>query len=134
MKFHNFYHPTKGVELSHQNLVAGIKSVGCITEISVQPIQDDDTYIGYLPLAHVFELSAESLLIFLGVGIGYSSPNSLIDTSTMIMPGKNILVLWGSLWFYRLLRATWGRGCPLHFLMLLGVPGIVALNGSQFCL
>ena len=77
--------------LSHRNVVAGVKSPGCITEIGCQPIKEEDTYIAYLPLAHVFELLVESTLIFLGFGIGYSSPNSLIDTSTMIIPGKNSL-------------------------------------------
>ena len=78
---------TKGVMLSHGNLVAGVKSLGSIAEVSCQPIKNDDVYIGYLPLAHVLELLAESCMLFLGIGIGYSSPNSLTDTSTMIMPG-----------------------------------------------
>ena len=73
--------------LSHGNLVAGVKSLGSIAEVSCQPIKNDDVYIGYLPLAHVLELLAESCMLFLGIGIGYSSPNSLTDTSTMIMPG-----------------------------------------------
>jgi len=77
----------KGVMLSHGNLVAGVKSLGSIAEVSCQPIKNDDVYIGYLPLAHVLELLAESCMLFLGIGIGYSSPNSLTDTSTMIMPG-----------------------------------------------
>ena len=74
--------------LSHGNLVAGVKSLGSIAEVSCQPIKNNDVYIGYLPLAHVLELLAESCMLFLGVGIGYSSPNSLTDTSTMIMPGN----------------------------------------------
>ena len=67
--------------------MAGVKSLGSIAEVSCQPIKNDDVYIGYLPLAHVLELLAESCMLFLGIGIGYSSPNSLTDTSTMIMPG-----------------------------------------------
>ena len=39
----------------------------------------DDTYIGYLPLAHVLELSAELSCLFKGVRIGYSSPQTLSD-------------------------------------------------------
>ena len=38
-----------------------------------------DTYIGYLPLAHVLELSAELSCVSSGTRIGYSSPNTLSD-------------------------------------------------------
>lgn len=38
-----------------------------------------DTYIGYLPLAHVLELSAELVCISHGCRIGYSSPQTLAD-------------------------------------------------------
>lgn len=38
-----------------------------------------DTYIGYLPLAHVLELTAEVSCITYGCRIGYSSPLTLSD-------------------------------------------------------
>ena len=38
-----------------------------------------DTFIGYLPLAHVLELSAEISCMAHGVQIGYSSPLTLSD-------------------------------------------------------
>jgi len=38
-----------------------------------------DTYIGYLPLAHVLELTAEISCITYGCRIGYSSPLTLSD-------------------------------------------------------
>lgn len=41
----------------------------------------------FLPLAHVFELLAESLCLLTGVSIGYSTPLTLIDTSSKIMRG-----------------------------------------------
>lgn len=50
-------------------------------------IYPDDVLIGFLPLAHVFELLAESVCFLTGVPIGYSTPNTLIDTSTKIMKG-----------------------------------------------
>ena len=43
--------------------------------------------IGFLPLAHVFELLAESVCLLTGVPIGYSTPNTLIDSSSKIMKG-----------------------------------------------
>ena len=41
------------------------------------PGSETDTYIGYLPLAHVLELSAELVCISHGCRIGYSSPQTL---------------------------------------------------------
>ena len=46
-----------------------------------------DRYIGYLPLAHVLELIAENMMLVFGIGIGYSSPNTLTDKSLMIRTG-----------------------------------------------
>ena len=40
---------------------------------------EEDTYIGYLPLAHVLELSAELVCFSHGCRIGYSSPQTLAD-------------------------------------------------------
>lgn len=41
-----------------------------------------DTYIGYLPLAHVLELTAEISCFTYGCRIGYSSPLTLSDQVT----------------------------------------------------
>lgn len=38
-------------------------------------------------MAHIFELLAESVCLLTGVPIGYSTPNTLIDSSSMIMKG-----------------------------------------------
>lgn len=38
-----------------------------------------DTYIGYLPLAHVLEMTAEISCMTYGCRIGYSSPQTLSD-------------------------------------------------------
>lgn len=72
----------KGVLLSHYNCIATMK---CFCDcVDIYP---DDVLIGFLPLAHVFELLAESVCLLTGVPIGYSTPNTLIDTSTKIMKG-----------------------------------------------
>ncbi|UYV73099.1 ACSL4 [Cordylochernes scorpioides] len=47
----------------------------------------DEMYIGYLPLAHIFELSAECISSLNGIPIGYSSPLTLTDNSTAIPSG-----------------------------------------------
>ncbi|XP_038211707.1 long-chain-fatty-acid--CoA ligase 4 [Zerene cesonia] len=72
----------KGVVLSHRNMVATLKSFA-----DGVPIYDDDMLMGFLPLAHVFELLAESLCIIGGVPIGYSTPLTMLDSSSKIMKG-----------------------------------------------
>lgn len=74
----------KGVLISHGNLSSGMsgqceKIVGLGT---------DDVYIGYLPLAHVLELSAEISCLANGVCIGYGSPLTLTDKSSKIKRGS----------------------------------------------
>lgn len=72
----------KGVLLSHNNCIATMKSF--CDGVDIYP---DDVLIGFLPLAHVFELLAESVCLLTGVPIGYSTPNTLIDSSSKIMKG-----------------------------------------------
>lgn len=51
------------------------------------PLSPDDVGIGFLPLAHVFELLAESVALLRGIPIGYSSSNTLLDNSSKVMRG-----------------------------------------------
>ncbi|CAG4981842.1 unnamed protein product [Parnassius apollo] len=74
----------KGVVLSHRNMVATLKAFA-----DAIPVLDDDLLMGFLPLAHVFELLAESLCIMGGVPIGYSTPLTMLDTSSKIMKGTH---------------------------------------------
>ncbi|XP_060900580.1 long-chain-fatty-acid--CoA ligase 3b [Labrus mixtus] len=74
----------KGVMISHGNIVAGITGMA----ERIPNLNETDTYIGYLPLAHVLELSAELVCISHGCRIGYSSPQTLADQSTKIKKGS----------------------------------------------
>ncbi|XP_052758691.1 long-chain-fatty-acid--CoA ligase 4 isoform X3 [Galleria mellonella] len=74
----------KGVILSHRNMLATLKAFA-----DVVPIYEDDMLMGFLPLAHVFELLAESLCIIGGVPIGYSTPLTMLDSSSKIMKGTS---------------------------------------------
>uniref|UniRef100_A0A3P9L004 long-chain-fatty-acid--CoA ligase n=1 Tax=Oryzias latipes TaxID=8090 RepID=A0A3P9L004_ORYLA len=74
----------KGVMISHSNLIAGITGMA----ERIPNLNETDTYIGYLPLAHVLELSAELVSISHGCRIGYSSPHTLADQSTKIKKGS----------------------------------------------
>merc|ERR1712025_1567859 len=78
--------------LTHSNMVSALFSLVGLAERTVNSIKDDDKYIGYLPLAHVLELLAEHTMYILGVGIGYSSPNTLIDTSTTVMAAVPVIL------------------------------------------
>ncbi|CRK86999.1 CLUMA_CG000812, isoform A [Clunio marinus] len=69
----------KGVLLTHSNCIATME---CYCDLE---ILSGDVGIGFLPLAHVFELLAESVALLRGVPIGYSTPNTLLDTSSKVM-------------------------------------------------
>jgi long-chain acyl-CoA synthetase len=75
----------KGVMISHKNLIAASKSfaprIGSVTPGS-------QIWVSYLPLAHILELCAEIGSITSGIRIGYSSPQTLVDTSTGIKKGQ----------------------------------------------
>ncbi|KAM6933755.1 long-chain-fatty-acid--CoA ligase 3a [Xenentodon cancila] len=74
----------KGVMISHSNIIASITGIG----ERIPNLCEEDTYIGYLPLAHVLELCAEHLCISHGSRIGYSSPQTLADQSSKIKKGS----------------------------------------------
>ncbi|MED6106627.1 Long chain acyl-CoA synthetase 8 [Stylosanthes scabra] len=73
----------KGVMITHGNIVATTAAV-----ITVIPkLGHKDVYLAYLPLAHVFEMAAESVMLATGIAIGYGSPLTLTDTSNKIKKG-----------------------------------------------
>lgn len=74
----------KGVMIVHSNLIAGMTGQ-CERIPGLGP---DDTYIAYLPLAHVLEMTAEISCVTYGCRIGYSSPQTLSDQSTKIKKGS----------------------------------------------
>nr|CDJ80984.1 AMP-dependent synthetase ligase domain containing protein [Haemonchus contortus] len=77
--------PPKGVMLLQRNIVAAI----CGQGNGVAIINDTDTYIGYLPLAHILELDAELTSLSCGCKIGYSSPLTLHDRASKIKAGTH---------------------------------------------
>ncbi|XP_073217311.1 long-chain-fatty-acid--CoA ligase 4 isoform X1 [Lepidochelys kempii] len=74
----------KGVIMIHKNLIAGMTGQ-CERIPELGP---KDTYVGYLPLAHVLELTAEISCFTYGCRIGYSSPLTLSDQSSKIKKGS----------------------------------------------
>ena len=73
----------KGVVLPHEALVTTVKAFFFV----VNPPRPGDIYLGYLPLAHILELLSEMTMLVQGIPVGYSSPNTMIDTSTKIKKG-----------------------------------------------
>ncbi|CAN7998157.1 unnamed protein product [Ixodes pacificus] len=73
----------KGVMITHGNVVTTARGFSVICK----DIGEGDSYIAYLPLAHVLELAAECLSFALGAKIGYSSPLTLTDKSTGVQRG-----------------------------------------------
>ncbi|KAA8526635.1 hypothetical protein F0562_008162 [Nyssa sinensis] len=73
----------KGVMITHGNIVATAAAVQTV----IPNLGSNDVYLAYLPLAHVFELAAESVMLCAGCAIGYGSALTLTDTSNKIKKG-----------------------------------------------
>ena len=69
----------KGVVLTHKNLFVTLTSIARTLDLQARP---NDTYLAFLPLAHVLELLCECAMLVHGVKIGYSTPNTLTDNGT----------------------------------------------------
>ncbi|WVZ95214.1 hypothetical protein U9M48_041008 [Paspalum notatum var. saurae] len=73
----------KGVMIAHGNMVATTAAVMTI----IPKLGIGDVYLAYLPLAHVFELAAETVMLASGSAIGYGSALTMTDTSNKIKKG-----------------------------------------------
>ncbi|VFQ90576.1 unnamed protein product [Cuscuta campestris] len=73
----------KGVMMTHRNVLATASGVMTI----VPGLGSKDVYLAYLPLAHILELAAETIIPAIGGSIGYGSPLTLTDTSNKIKKG-----------------------------------------------
>ncbi|KAF8900472.1 long-chain-fatty-acid-CoA-ligase [Gymnopilus junonius] len=68
----------KGVCITHANLVA---SVGSVYVLLGHHLTYDDSYLAYLPLAHVLEYIVELIMVFVGMPSGYGRVKTLTDAS-----------------------------------------------------
>ncbi|KAJ4730242.1 Long chain acyl-CoA synthetase [Melia azedarach] len=73
----------KGVMITHGNIVATAAAVKTV----IPNMGRSDVYLAYLPLAHVFELAAESVMLCAGCAIGYGSTLTMTDNSSKIKKG-----------------------------------------------
>ncbi|KAF8830716.1 hypothetical protein HHX47_DHR2000845 [Lentinula edodes] len=70
--------PPKGVCITHANLVA---SIGAVYKLLGHHLTYDDTYLAYLPLAHMLEYIVELIMLFVGMTSGYGRVKTLTDAS-----------------------------------------------------
>ncbi|KAH8114997.1 long-chain-fatty-acid-CoA-ligase [Phellopilus nigrolimitatus] len=68
----------KGVVITHSNLIA---SVGAIFNLLGHHLGREDSFLAYLPLAHILEYIVELALYFVGMTIGYGRVKTLTDAS-----------------------------------------------------
>lgn len=68
----------KGVMLTHKNIVA---AVGAIWHALYEYLTPVDTYLAFLPLAHILEFVIETSWLFAGLSIGYGKIKTLTDAS-----------------------------------------------------
>ena len=68
----------KGVCITHANLIA---SVGAVNLLLGHHLSLGDSFLAYLPLAHVLEYIVELVMIFVGMPLGYGRVKTLTDAS-----------------------------------------------------
>ncbi|TIB77414.1 acetyl-CoA synthetase-like protein [Wallemia mellicola] len=71
--------PPKGVVLTHENLVS---AVAAVVKMLGHHLSAQDTFLAYLPLAHILEFIVELLVMFIGMPMGYGRVKTLTDQST----------------------------------------------------
>lgn len=73
--------PPKGVVITHSNIVAVVAGVNHVVSGVVGPT---DTYLAYLPLAHIMEMTAEICFLAFGAAMGFGSPHTLTDSGVKL--------------------------------------------------
>ncbi|KAG0452152.1 hypothetical protein HPP92_025827 [Vanilla planifolia] len=61
----------KGVMVSNESILTLLAGVSRLLESMNEQLHDDDVYLSYLPLAHIFDRVIEELFIFHGASIGF---------------------------------------------------------------
>ncbi len=72
----------KGVVIPHSAVcasMAGLKAASRFTP--------EDVYLAYLPLAHIMEMAAETVMFAIGCAVGYGTPQTLTDSGLKLAPG-----------------------------------------------
>ncbi|CAB9509557.1 chain acyl-CoA synthetase 9, chloroplastic [Seminavis robusta] len=72
----------KGVVMKHSNLVAGL--AGMVTNVHVRESQE--TFVSYLPLAHILALQVETILLTMGATLCYTDARQIAKTMPLFSP------------------------------------------------
>ncbi|QPG94377.1 hypothetical protein C2857_005811 [Epichloe festucae Fl1] len=68
----------KGACLTNEGVVSAVTGLlTCVDEC----VSDKEFVLAYLPLAHIFEMVLENLVLFIGGTLGYGNPRTLSDVS-----------------------------------------------------
>lgn len=70
--------PPKGVSVTHESFVAAVAGLVGLLEATVSA---NEVVLAYLPLAHIFEMVVENLVLFFGATMGYGTTRTLSDTN-----------------------------------------------------
>lgn len=68
--------PPKGVSVTHESFVAAVAGLAGVIGDNVST---EEVILAYLPLAHIFEMVVENLVLFFGATLGYGSARTLSD-------------------------------------------------------
>jgi len=68
----------KGVVITHSNLMAVL---GGVYKLLRHQLKSDDTFLAFLPLAHILEYVVELVLLSVGMTFGYGRIKTLTDAS-----------------------------------------------------
>eukprot|EP00331_Platyophrya_macrostoma_P031702 CAMPEP_0176458210 /NCGR_PEP_ID=MMETSP0127-20121128/32448_1 /TAXON_ID=938130 /ORGANISM="Platyophrya macrostoma, Strain WH" /LENGTH=700 /DNA_ID=CAMNT_0017848717 /DNA_START=94 /DNA_END=2196 /DNA_ORIENTATION=- len=73
----------KGVVIAHGSVVACVKGYNRRLEhyLGGAEPEDEESYVAYLPLAHILEFAAEQVFLLRGSMVGFGSPRTLTNTS-----------------------------------------------------
>jgi long-chain acyl-CoA synthetase len=70
--------PPKGVIIKHSNLIA---SIGAVNTLVGHHLKPEDSFLAFLPLAHILEYVVELCFVFNGICSGYGRVKTLTDQS-----------------------------------------------------
>lgn len=68
----------KGCVITHENVVSCVAGVMTVLGDLITP---DARFIAYLPLAHIFEMTVEFTLLYVGIPMGFANVKTLTDNS-----------------------------------------------------
>ena len=69
----------KGVMITHGNQTAAVVALSIRLDDLFNVGDEDDTYVCYLPLAHIYEFDAENVFLLRGCTLCYGHPRTLTD-------------------------------------------------------